>query len=152
MVGMWSLIIWDKNTKKIFISRDRFGQKPLYARRVNNSWLFSSEIEPLLAENEHPLSDPTALIEYLALGNYGHLGAHTFFKEIRQFSPSCYAWLSSDDNDIDAQKYWILPGVSKKIKYLLTAKPKKGCMILLLKPFYLKLCQMFLSALRFPVV
>ena len=125
MVGMWSFIIWDKSAEKIFISRDRFGQKPLYTRRVNGSWQLASEIEPLLSENEHPLSDPTALIEYLALGNYGHLGIHTFFKDIRQFPPGCYAWLSVDDNDIDAQKYWVLPEVSKKDKVPFDSKTKE---------------------------
>ena len=125
MVGMWSFIIWDKSAEKIFISRDRFGQKPLYTRRVNRSWQLASEIKPLLLENEHPLSDPTALIEYLALGNYGHLGIHTFFKDIRQFPPGCYAWLSVDDNDIDAQKYWVLPEVSKKDKVPFDSKTKE---------------------------
>jgi len=116
MVGMWSIIIWDKETKKIFISRSRFGQKPLYVRRTGKSWLLSSEIKPLLAERESPSFDPTAVAEYLALGNYAHMGAHTFYQDIRQFPEGCYAWLCHEDTAIAPQSYWKLPDIADKDK------------------------------------
>lgn len=125
MVGMWAIIIWDKESKKIFISRDRFGQKPLYTRRINNSWLFSSEIRPLLRDNETATYDPTALVEYLALGNYGHLGVHTFFKDIRQFPQGGYAWLSSDQEEITVKKYWAVPEIKNSDKVPFDKKMEK---------------------------
>jgi asparagine synthase (glutamine-hydrolysing) len=116
MVGMWALVIWDKQDKKIFVSRDRFGQKPLYLRNKNNTWLFSSEIKPLLNESEENAYNPTALVEYLALGNYGHLGTHTFYNDIQQFPVGSYAWLSKDQKSIEYHKYWELPEVPEKDK------------------------------------
>lgn len=116
MVGMWSLIIWDKLEKKIFVSRSRLGQKPLYIRRTGKSWLLSSEISPLLSDNEKPVADPTALVEYLALGNYGHLGAHTFFRDIAQFPEGAYAWLSCEQNEIEPKTYWRLPEIKERDK------------------------------------
>ncbi len=116
MVGMWTLVIWDKEEKKAFISRDRYGQKPLYMRRAGRSWLIASECKPLLNDDEQPAFDPTEMAEYLALGNYGHLGSHTFFRDIKHFPQGCYAWLSHNDESVNAQKYWELPNVSAKDK------------------------------------
>jgi len=126
MVGMWALIIWDKEEKKIFISRDRFGQKPLYVRQLNKSWLLSSEIKPLLGKNECNDYDPTALVEYLALGNYGHLGVHTFFSNINQFPPGSYAWLLCDEQSIHDTKYWTLPDIPEKDKLPFNSNVQKG--------------------------
>src|ERR1043165_7256663 len=90
MAGMWALIIWDNEDQRAFASRDRYGQKPLYVRRTHDTWLLASEVKPLLGEGEHPAPNATALVEYLALGNYGHLGAHTFFKDIKHFPQGHY--------------------------------------------------------------
>ena len=125
MVGMWALIIWDKESKKAFASRDRYGQKPLYTRRTGNSWLLSSEIEPLLKEHERAEYDATAVVEYLALGNYGHLGIHTFFRDIQQFPQGSYCWLSNDEQNINAKKYWHLPDVNDKDKVPFTKDTEK---------------------------
>jgi len=116
MVGMWALIIWDREAGKAFASRDRYGQKPLYIRRSNDAWLLASEVKPLLADGERPAPDPTAIVEYLALGNYGHLGAHTFFRDIKHFPQGSYAWLSPEQASVDARRYWHLPDIAEKDK------------------------------------
>lgn len=125
MVGMWAIIIHDKQANKVFISRDRYGQKPVYTRRVANAWQVSSEVKPLLTADEHPAFDATALAEYLALGNYGHLGVHTFFKDVRQFPQGCYAWLQNGGSEMSVQKYWELPDVREKDKVPFDERAKK---------------------------
>ena len=42
---MWSFAIFDKLSKKIFLSRDIFGEKPLYYYFKNNEFIFGSEIK-----------------------------------------------------------------------------------------------------------
>lgn len=116
MVGMWAFIIWDRQAKKLFISRDRYGQKPVYIRRKGGAWLIASEVKPLIYDDEHMAFDPTEMVEFLALGNYGHLGTHTFFKDIKHFPQGCYAWLSHDNENIDPKKYWELPDINAKDK------------------------------------
>lgn len=116
MVGMWSIIIWDKQGRKLFVSRSRLGQKPLYIRRRNNAWVLASEIKPLLYENENVAYDPTAVVEYLALGNYGHLNTHTFFKDISLFPEGRYAWLHPGQSDFESKPFWTLPDISPKDK------------------------------------
>jgi asparagine synthase (glutamine-hydrolysing) len=126
MVGMWAILLWDKQTRKLFISRSRFGQKPLYVRKKGNSWLFASEIKPLLGENEVSNFDTTAIVEYLALGNYGHLGVHTFFKDVSHFPVDKYAWISGEDSEIAPISYWEFPNIRNCDKVPFDKNVEKG--------------------------
>ena len=125
MVGMWALLIWDRQEKRLFVSRDRYGQKPIYVRKTNGTWLLASELKPLIAENEQPAYDSTELAEYLALGNYGHLGIHTFFKDILHFPQGSYAWMKPGDEKLDCKTYWKLPDIKAKDKIPFDKKAEK---------------------------
>ncbi|PGL12212.1 asparagine synthase (glutamine-hydrolyzing) [Bacillus cereus] len=46
--GQFAIAIWDKNNEKLILARDKFGEKPLYYRKIENNIFFSSEITPLL--------------------------------------------------------------------------------------------------------
>ncbi len=43
--GMWALAIWDDYEKKLFLSRDRFGVKPLYIYKQDGNFYFASEMK-----------------------------------------------------------------------------------------------------------
>ncbi|MCD6064503.1 MAG: asnB [Flavipsychrobacter sp.] len=116
LVGMWAMLIWDQTEKTLFVSRDRYGQKPLYYRLVKDRLLFSSEIKPLLEDGQENSCEPTAVVEFLALSNYGHLGDRTFYKDIQQLAPGSYAYVKPGEKDIVSSKYWILPHVQDKDK------------------------------------
>ena len=40
--GMWSFAIWDNKEKKLFLSTDRFGEKPLFLLEENEGIYFAS--------------------------------------------------------------------------------------------------------------
>jgi len=46
--GMWAFAIWDKKEKMLFLSRDRFGKKPLFYAFTGNSFVFGSEMKVLI--------------------------------------------------------------------------------------------------------
>ena len=46
--GMWSFVLWDNKAKKLFISNDRFGVKPLYYSQFDNKTILVSEIKQYL--------------------------------------------------------------------------------------------------------
>lgn len=51
--GMWALVIWDNIEKRLFLSRDRFGVKPLYYYEQDNNFYFASEMKaffPIMKE------------------------------------------------------------------------------------------------------
>lgn len=125
MVGMWAIAIYDTQSQKVFVSRDRYGQKPVYVRRKPGKWMFASEVAPLITDNETLKPNATAVVEFLALGNYGHLGTNTFFEDIKHFPQGCYAWVSSSDNELKPIAYWTLPDISKTAKQPFTKEVSK---------------------------
>src|SRR5215813_9161195 len=47
--GMWGLAIWDNQDRQLFLSRDRFGVKPLHYTLHNGAIAFASELKAFLA-------------------------------------------------------------------------------------------------------
>lgn len=105
--GMWSLLIWDNQKKKLFVSRDRFGIKPLFYTRLGSTWLFSSEIKALL---EYPgvvaEPDPAAVFRFLWSEDVPE-GSDTFFQRIKSFEEAHYMEVGPEGVTIN--KYWSLP-------------------------------------------
>jgi asparagine synthase (glutamine-hydrolysing) len=45
--GMWAFAIWDSERKELFLSRDRFGKKPLFYAFVSGKFIFASEMKAI---------------------------------------------------------------------------------------------------------
>ncbi len=50
--GMWAIAIFDSRNQTLFLSRDRFGQKPLYFTCQNGVFAFASELTALVQHRE----------------------------------------------------------------------------------------------------
>ena len=55
--GMWAFAIWDERLKKLFLSRDRFGVKPLYYFFKENKFFFASELKAFMFINRENVPD-----------------------------------------------------------------------------------------------
>ena len=68
---MFAFAIWDEREQKLFVARDRFGEKPFYyAFGKNNEFIFASEIKTFSYGyqnlwNELPFADTAAIPTYL---------------------------------------------------------------------------------------
>ncbi len=64
--GMWAFAIYDKNKQKIFLSRDRIGEKPLLYYHDHNAFIFWSELPAVvwLLDTKAVVIDKFALSKY----------------------------------------------------------------------------------------
>ncbi len=46
--GMFAFSIYDKNTNKLYIARDFFGEKPLYYTAMQNRFIWASELKSIV--------------------------------------------------------------------------------------------------------
>jgi asparagine synthase (glutamine-hydrolysing) len=89
--GMFALAIWDPAERRLFLARDRMGQKPLYIALApdNRAIAFASEPGALRVLDWPDWSvDPTAVAEYLQNG-YVPL-ASTIYKGMRRVTPGSF--------------------------------------------------------------
>ena len=49
--GMFAFSIYDALKKKIFMARDRAGEKPMYYSRIGNRFYFASELKAIMADH-----------------------------------------------------------------------------------------------------
>lgn len=101
--GMWAMAIWDDKEKSLFLSRDRFGKKPLFYSRIKNNFAFASEmkaIAPLLDKievNENVINDYARIFYYESTEN-------CLIKNIKRFPAGHYAYLKN--NELRLHRFW----------------------------------------------
>ena len=87
--GMWAFAIYDRQEKKLFLSRDRFGVKPLYYYHKDGLFIFASEEKQILkmAGGRFKVNRPR-LMEYMIRGVHDHT-EETMFLDIMQLRGGC---------------------------------------------------------------
>jgi len=101
--GMFALAIFDQRiigNEKLLLSRDRFGEKPLFYLEKNNLLYFSSESLPLVDLTNKEI-DTDGLSEYFALG----FSLNHTIKGIKRLPQSSYLCIT--DKGLEVKKYWI---------------------------------------------
>lgn len=87
-IGMFALVIVDKQTKDIFVARDRLGVKPLYFMEENGALTIASEIAPLLALRGKTDFDDFGMRQYRKLRTF--FNGRTAYKGISMFAAGHY--------------------------------------------------------------
>ena len=105
--GMWAFAIFDKETEKVFISRDRFGIKPMYYINTAEKFAFGSEIKQLLGFGMKAKVNKQILSDYFSIGYSNHT-PETFFNGIFQLEPGCNLTFSLKDINPKITRYYDL--------------------------------------------
>jgi asparagine synthase (glutamine-hydrolysing) len=106
--GMWAFALYDEASGRLTLSRDRFGEKPLYYLATEGGVYFASEIKFLAALLGRKLAiNHDHLWRYLVNG-YKALyknSAHAFFRGVREVTAG--ANLACENGGIvGEQRYW----------------------------------------------
>jgi asparagine synthase (glutamine-hydrolysing) len=102
--GMFALAIYDQNSKRLLLARDRCGIKPLYYSRVGDLLLFSSEVKGILQCDLVPRELNTGALHLLLNVRYIP-GEHTLFRGVKKLPPGHYL-LIEQDGRIVKREYW----------------------------------------------
>ena len=102
--GMFSIAIWDKEQKTLFLARDRLGIKPLYYFQNEDEFYFASELKAILAVYGATDVSKEALHHYLTL-RYTPAPS-SMFAGIRKLQPGHCLLIKK--NSFIEKKYWDL--------------------------------------------
>ena len=106
--GMFALAIHDARQHKMFLARDRAGEKPLYYRVDDQELRFASELKGLLADPSLSRRiDPTALDCYLAMGYVP--GGLCMLSGINKLPPAHAMEFDLRSGAHKVWRYWQLP-------------------------------------------
>jgi len=105
LVGMFAFAIWERDSMRLTLCRDRLGKKPLYFYHDGSTFYFASEIKALLAAGVPAGPDNSTFSDYLLFGHYDH-SSHTFFQNIKQLGRGFY--MQIDRTGIREECYWNL--------------------------------------------
>ncbi|NQU79393.1 asparagine synthase (glutamine-hydrolyzing) [Candidatus Woesearchaeota archaeon] len=102
--GIFAFAIWDTQTKKLFLARDRMGIKPLYYHFSDGKLLFASEIKALLEYDIPRVVDTDAFATFM---NFRFVTGHkTMIEGIHKLLPGCTLTFDAGNKDIEIKKYW----------------------------------------------
>lgn len=103
--GMFAFALWDEKRRRLFVARDRFGEKPLYWGVFDRTLLFASEPKVLLA---HPAVRPNlnlnALRQYLS---FDYVPAPLSIYEGISKLPAAHT-LTLENGQVKVERYWRL--------------------------------------------
>jgi len=104
--GMWAIAILDLRERKLILSRDRFGIKPLYLCSGEGAVAFASEIKSFQSLPSWTcLANEGAIHDFLFKSLSDHTD-ETFFRGVKQLLPGHYASIDIGEPVIVEQQRW----------------------------------------------
>ena len=103
--GMFAFAVYDRDTARIFMARDRFGEKPLYYALANDAFVFASELTSLA---RHPSvddeMDPVSLQKLFA---YGYIPApNAILRGVRKLPGGHHLTFDARAHRAETRAYW----------------------------------------------
>ncbi len=103
---MWAFCIYDKKNDYFFLSRDRFGIKPLYYYFDWDNFIFSSEIKWIIKSwLYNPKVNERVLFDYLNFTLVDNT-EDTFFKNIYKLEKATNLIFKLSSKELKYNKYW----------------------------------------------
>jgi asparagine synthase (glutamine-hydrolysing) len=127
--GMWGLALWDVDRRRLVLSRDRMGVKPLYVHRDAKRLLFASEIKSMLAAEPALAELDEDNVARFLLRSTMCFNKTTFFKGVEALEPGTLMEIGRD-GATRTRRFWSfvpprvplaisLPEASERVRELL---------------------------------
>lgn len=101
--GMFAFAIWDTRDRRLFVARDRIGEKPFYYHLTNTHFLFSSEIRSLVSSGLFDAQlEKSFLAEFLIY--QAAMDHHTMVKGVHRLKAGHFALI--ENGTFMEKKYW----------------------------------------------
>ena len=106
--GMFAFAIWDNRRRKLFLARDRMGQKPLVYRVADGRLTFASELKSLLRVPGSPRDiNHEAVADFVTLQYVPH--PKTMLRGYHKLPPAHWAEFDATTGDLIVRRYWEAP-------------------------------------------
>lgn len=113
--GMFAIALWDKNSKNLYLSCDRIGEKPLYYGWVNEQFVFASELKSI---KQFPAFnnkiDKNSLAIFLRFNSIP--APYSIYENIYKLEPGQIAKINSTSKEIEKSSFWSIEEAYKNAK------------------------------------
>ena len=105
--GMWAIAVYDENTDRLTLCRDRFGEKPLSYIKTAKGVFYASEVRVLQQLSGQGLVPNKLHLQRFLVNGYKSLYKtdETFFDDVRDV-PAKTLLHFNDDGTVDSELYW----------------------------------------------
>ncbi len=101
--GQWAFAIWDSRKRRLFLSRDRAGVRPIVYAQTKNAFVFGSEAKALFAHPEVGRElDPVGLAQTFTF--WFTIPPRTIFAGVQELPPGCSLLLQG--GEVKVWRYW----------------------------------------------
>ncbi|MBX3467020.1 MAG: asparagine synthase (glutamine-hydrolyzing) [Planctomycetes bacterium] len=104
--GMWALALWDAPRRRLVLSRDRFGVKPLYVHEARGALVFASELKAIVTACPDARAVDEGVLGRFLLTGLQDEGERTFFAPVRQLAPGAVLALEAPGARREERRLW----------------------------------------------
>lgn len=105
--GMFAFGLYDKSEKKLYLARDRMGEKPLYFYNKDQKFIFASEISIFKKVKELNLKiNEESVLNFIQTGYVS--APNSIFKDIHKLKPGTLLTISNNFQNIKQENFWSL--------------------------------------------
>lgn len=110
--GMFAIALYDTKEQKLYLLRDRIGEKPLYYGFMGDTFVFASDVACIAALDgfQNPIHKDVLGIYFI----HGYIPApYSIYENIYKLEPGCILEIKSSFNKYDISTYWSIKEVAQ---------------------------------------
>ena len=110
--GMFAIALYDTKEQKLYLLRDRIGEKPLYYGFMGDTFVFASDVACIAALDgfRNPINKDVLGIYFI----HGYIPApYSIYEDIYKLEPGCVLEIKSPFKKYDISTYWSIKEVAQ---------------------------------------